>query len=130
MPTKPKSKSTMKRALGRLAVGEALLTPHSAAVRFSAADQRPVIVRTYSAGVHYGYLVEHSVDAKRVVLAKNRRIWSWQGANTLTEIAMTGVGKGSKISVEGAGIILADAIEIANCTEAAAKCIEAGTWGA
>ena len=52
-----------------------------------------VIVRTYSAGVHFGELV--SREGKEVVLQNAKRIWSWKGANTLHEIAVRGGGYGS-----------------------------------
>ncbi len=42
--------------------------------------QPHVLVRTYSAGVHFGILVKR--DGKEVTLANCRRIWSWNGANT------------------------------------------------
>jgi hypothetical protein len=86
-----------------------------------------VLIRTYSAGVHFGYLVER--NGKEVQLADARRIWSWQGANTLHEIATGGVGKGSKVSVTVGSITLLEAIEIIPCTPAAVKVLEAAEWG-
>ena len=88
---------------------------------------KPVIVRTYSAGVHFGYLVKRY--GKEVVLERSRRIWYWKGANTLSEIALHGVGAGSKIA-EPVSITLTEAIEVINCTPAAVKSLEAATWGA
>jgi len=82
---------------------------------------QPVIVRTYSAGVHYGYLVER--NGKEVKLSKSRRIWSWEGAFTLSEIATSGVGKGSKLGVPVA-IVLTEAIEIIDCTPTAAALLD------
>ena len=49
---------------------------------------RKVIVRTCSAGVHFGALV--SRDGKEVVLANAKRIWKWVGAWTLHEVAAKG----------------------------------------
>lgn len=89
--------------------------------------REPVIVRTYSAGVHFGYLVER--NGKEVKLADARRIWSWAGANTLHEIATAGVGKGSKVSVTAPSIVLTEAIEIIDCTPAAVKVLESAEWG-
>ncbi len=86
-----------------------------------------VIVRTYSAGVHYGSLV--SQKGKEVVLADARRIWRWRGANTLHEVARTGIASDkSAVSVPVAKIVLTEAIEILPCSEAAAKTIEATKW--
>ncbi len=70
-----------------------------------------VLVRTYSAGVHFGNLVER--NGKEIHLANARRLWSWQGALSLSEIAMTGINiSGSKISAPVDEIILTEAIEI------------------
>lgn len=72
---------------------------------------KQVIIRTYSAGVHFGVLVER--DNKEVLLKNARRIWSWSGALSLSEIASVGLKKdSSKISVPVDGIILTEAIEI------------------
>lgn len=85
--------------------------------------QRPVIVRTYSAGVHYGYLVSQSDDGKRVRLERSRRIWYWHGAASISQIAAEGVGTGSKIAVP-VSIELTEAIEVIDCTDRAAQSIE------
>jgi hypothetical protein len=70
-----------------------------------------VIVRTYSAGVHVGTLV--SRNGKEVELANSRMIWSWSGAFTLREIALSGVDrKNSRITKSVPKQILTEAIEI------------------
>jgi len=86
---------------------------------------RPVIVRTYSAGVHFGYLT--SRVGQEVVLERSRRIWSWKGANSLSEIALHGVGVGSKIA-ERVSITLTQAIEVIECEPEAVKVLEAAAW--
>lgn len=85
-----------------------------------------VIVRTYSAGVHVGELV--SRKGKEVTLENARRIWYWKGANTLNEIAQHGVGAGSKIAEPVAKIVLTEAIEIIDASEAAAENLRAASW--
>ena len=50
-----------------------------------------VIVRTYSAGVFAGYL-ESRVD-REAVLRNARRIWYWDGAASLSQLAMEGTKK-------------------------------------
>ena len=92
----------------------------------SKSNREAVIVRTYSAGVHFGRLVER--NGKEVKLADARRIWSWKGANTLNEIATMGVGKGSRVSVAVESILLLEAIEIILCTSGAAKVLDAAEW--
>ena len=80
---------------------------------------KKVIVRTYSAGVHYGTLAAQ--DGKQVTLTDARRIWYWEGAFTLSAVAQNGVSKKSKISVDVPEILLTEAIEIIPCSEAALK---------
>lgn len=79
---------------------------------------KKVIVRTHSAGVHFGTLA--SKEGKEVVLKNARRIWYWEGAFTLSAVAVSGVGRGSKLSVLTQEILLTEAIEIIPCSEAAA----------
>jgi len=87
---------------------------------------KPVIVRTYSAGVHFGYLVRR--DGKEVDLVKSRRIWRWFGANTLSEIATSGLDpKASRVAVP-VTITLTEAIEVIDCTPEAVEKIEAAQW--
>lgn len=76
-----------------------------------------VIVRTYSAGVHFGYL--KSRNGKEVVLKDARRAWYWSGAATLSEMSIRGVKNPDKCKFpEPVGeILLTQAIEILYCTE-------------
>jgi hypothetical protein len=77
---------------------------------------KKVLVRAGSAGVHYGTLIERS--GQEVHLQKARRIWSWNGALSLSEIAKDGVDlKTSKISVPVDDIILTTTIEILGIKE-------------
>lgn len=85
-----------------------------------------VLVRTYSAGVHFGDLVRR--EGREVELANARRIWHWEGANTLNEIATAGVGKGSRVSVPVPSVILTEAIEIIECSAAGAAALEDARW--
>ena len=48
-----------------------------------------VIVRTYSAGVFEGKLVQR--DGREVELADARRLWYWKGAASLSELSQKGV---------------------------------------
>ena len=70
-----------------------------------------VLVRTQSAGVHYGTL--ESRLGQETILSNARRIWSWAGALSLSEIAANGVKlSDSKISVPVEEIILPTSVEI------------------
>jgi hypothetical protein len=87
-------------------------------------DLKYVIIRTYSAGVHAGYL--KSRDGKEVELTDARRIWYWDGAATLSQLAKDGVSKpdNCKFPEKIDSIILTEAIEIIPCTEKARASIE------
>ena len=88
---------------------------------------KPVIVRTYSAGVHFGYL--RSREGKEVVLVNSRRIWRWGGAWTLSEIATTGLDVSkSKVAASVSSITLTEAIEIIDCTPEAEICLNEAKW--
>jgi hypothetical protein len=89
-------------------------------------DFKPVIVRTYSAGVHFGYL--KSRNGKEVELERSRRIWRWVGAWTLSEIASSGLDvKNSKVAAP-VSILLTEAIEIIDCTPESVASLEAAKW--
>ena len=88
-----------------------------------------VIVRTYSAGVHAGYMKNHK--GREVKLLNSRRMWSWQGAATLSQMAQSGTSNPSrcKFPEEVGEIILTEAIEILAVTEQANKTIgEVPIW--
>jgi hypothetical protein len=88
--------------------GHELVTAHNGSSPFVG---KHVVVRTYSAGVHLGELV--SRDGTYVLLRNARRLWKWNGAFTLSEVATTGVRKtGSRIAVALPEIELTQAIEI------------------
>jgi hypothetical protein len=81
---------------------------------------KPVMIRTYSAGVHYGILneVESTEGHYDVELVNSRRIYSWVGAFTLSELATKGSEKneGNKFSVTIPSIFL-KGIEIIEMTD-------------
>lgn len=82
-----------------------------------------VLVRTYSAGVHFGHL--SAQDGKMVTLQDTRRIWSWAGAASLSQMALEGTKKPKecKFSVTLPAIQLTEAIEIIPCTKEAVDSI-------
>lgn len=89
---------------------------------------KAVIVRTYSAGVHFGYL--RSREGKEVHLERSRRIWRWYGAWTLSEIAANGLDISRSKVAWPVDIVLTEAIEIIDCTPASVESLEAATWAA
>ncbi len=69
-----------------------------------------VLIRTNFAGIHFGTLFNR--DGMEITLTSARRLWSWEGALSLSEVAMNGIDiKKSKISVSVDAIIIT-AIEI------------------
>ena len=63
-----------------------------------------VMIRTYSAGVHIGYLKakEYTLSGIVVQLVNTRRIYSWKGAASLSQLANEGSKQQSdcKITIE------------------------------
>lgn len=82
-----------------------------------------VIVRTYSAGVFYGYLKER--NGKEGTLLKARRMWQWFGAS-LSECAQSGTPDKSRCKFPEAvdKIDLTEIIEILYLTEKAKKSLD------
>ncbi len=85
-----------------------------------------VVARTYSAGVHVGVL--KSRNGQECVLTDAKRIWSWQGANTLHEIAASGASKASKVSDAVESILLTQVIELIPTTKEGEKCLRGAGW--
>lgn len=57
-----------------------------------------VMIRTYSAGVHYGYLSkkESTLAGIEVTLKQARRCWYWSGASSLSQLSMEGTSNPDK----------------------------------
>ena len=87
------------------------------------------IVRTYSAGVFAGYI--ESVNGQVVVIRNARRLWYWDGAASLSQLAVDGASKpeNCKFPAEVDRIQVFEAIELINVTEKAKKSIaEVPVW--
>jgi len=85
---------------------------------------KKVIVRTFSAGVHYGTLKSRS--GQEAVLTESIRIWYWSGANSLSQLSVDGTKdpESCKFTVVVPEILLIEAIEIIPCSRKAIKSIE------
>lgn len=84
-----------------------------------------VIIRGNNSGVEFGTLKEW--DGGSVVkLANARRLWYWDGAASLSQLAMEGVKNpdNCKFTVYVDSIVVTDVIEIIPCTEEAITNIE------
>jgi hypothetical protein len=91
------------------------------------ANPLPVIVRSYGAGVFFGFLLRR--EGQEVTLQNCRRVWSWKGAKTLSELANHGPGKGSNIAEVTALHEILEVIEIIPASPEAVKAFEAASWG-
>ena len=95
-------------------------------------DKR-VIVRTYSAGVFFGELTQRSDDGKRGVIKDARRLWYWNGAASLSQLAVVGTSKPKecKFPATVESIEVTEIIEVLSVTEAAGTNIDAvPVWSA
>jgi len=90
------------------------------------ADGKPYqIVRTYSAGVFAGYI--ESRNGREVVMRNARRLWYWDGAASLSQLAMEGTSKPAECKFPCAvdKVELLEVIEILDCTAKAEAAIKA-----
>lgn len=86
---------------------------------------KKVIIRSAGAGVFFGTLASKNGD--EVSLTDCRRIWYWDGAASISELAVSGVTKPRecKFSVTVPEITVLQVIEIIPCSEEAIANIEA-----
>lgn len=92
-------------------------------------DMEYVICRTRSAGVFAGFI--KSRNGKECVLINARRIWYWDGAASLSQLAMEGTSKPQNCKFPCAvnEVLLTEVIEMDICTEKAYKSIsEVPIW--
>lgn len=83
-----------------------------------------VIVRGDRSGVFFGTLEER--NRQEVTLSNCRRIWYWDGAASISQLAVDGTSKPEecKFTVTVPEIVILDAIEVIPCTNKAIKSIE------
>ena len=84
-----------------------------------------MIVRGTDSGVFFGKLEER--DGREVFLSECRRLWYWEGAASISQIAVDGTVKPEdcKFTVTVDSILILDAIEVIPCTEKAVAKIQA-----
>lgn len=85
---------------------------------------KKVIVRGDRSGVFFGTLAEK--NGTEVRLHDCRRLWYWDGAASISQIAMEGVKnpENCKFTVAVPDIIITDAVEIIPCTDDSIRSIE------
>ena len=93
-------------------------------VKVDKIEMKYVMIRTYSAGVHCGYL--KSRDGKECELIQSIRIWKWAGAASLSQLAMEGTNdvNNCKFAMAVNSIILTEVIEIIEMTKTAKQSIQ------
>lgn len=85
---------------------------------------KQVIIRGDRSGVFFGTLAERT--GREVKLTNCRRLWYWEGAASLSQLATEGVKvpQNCKFTVTVPEIEILDAIEVIPCTDKAIKSIE------
>jgi hypothetical protein len=87
------------------------------------------IIRADRAGVFFGHITERR--GNEADLTEVRRLWYWEGAASLSQMAVDGVKcpNDCKFTVTVPSMTVLDVIEIIECSDAAAKCIlEVPVW--
>lgn len=81
------------------------------------------IVRGDRSGVFFGNIKER--NGREVVMTNVRRLWYWDGANSISQLAQCGTVRPSncKFTVTVDEITILDVIEIDKCTRAAVESI-------
>lgn len=85
---------------------------------------KKVIIRGDGSGVFFGTL--SSKEGREVELTNCRRLWYWDGAASISQLAVDGTTAPDKckFTVTVDEIIIMDAVEIIPCSEKAIKVIE------
>ena len=88
-----------------------------------------VLIRSYSGGCFAGVVVVENEINRTVVLNHCRRLWYWDGAASLSQLAMKGVKepKNCKFTQETMNHRIYEIVETIPCTKEAQKNIR-GVW--
>lgn len=87
-------------------------------------DEKYYIIRADRAGVFFGHIKERI--GGEATMTDVRRIWYWDGAASLSQLAVEGVKKpeNCKFTVTVPEMTVLSVIEVIPCTEEAVKCIK------
>lgn len=88
-------------------------------------NEKKVIIRTENAGVFFGEIKER--NGQEAIITNARRLWYWDGAASLSQLAVEGVKKpeNCKFTVTVEEMMVLGVIEIIPCTEQAVESINA-----
>ena len=83
-----------------------------------------VILRADKAGVFFGKFEEK--NGQEVKLSDVRKLWSWEGANSVEQLALDGTKNpsGCRFTVTVDEMIIDEAIQVIPCTESAIQSIK------
>ena len=81
------------------------------------------IIRGDRSGVFFGEIADR--NGREVTIHNCRRLWYWDGAASLSQLALEGVTNpdGCKFTVTVPELVVLDAIELISCTAAAASSV-------
>ena len=82
------------------------------------------IIRGDSSGVFFGNIKER--NGQEITITNCRRIWYWEGAASISQLALEGVKnpENCKFTVTVPELTILDAIEIIPCSEKSVKIIK------
>lgn len=88
--------------------------------------EKRYIIRCDRAGVFFAHVAEYDPATATATLTDCRRLWYWDGAASISQIAMEGVKKPEKcnFTVTVPEMIVGGVIELIPCTAAAEKSID------
>ena len=88
-------------------------------------DKQYYIIRGDRSGVFFGRIKAR--DGREVTIQDCRRLWYWDGAASISQLATEGVKapKNCKFTVTVNELTILDAIELIPCTDAAVTSIQA-----
>lgn len=109
----------METKISELEINGIIYVPKGTEVKVAKGQYPIVMCRTYSAGVFYGELKHR--EGKEVELLNARRVWYWDGAASLSQLAQSGTSKpeSCKFPEPVTSVILTEVIEIIPITEEA-----------
>lgn len=87
------------------------------------------IIRCDRSGVFFGHVAQR--EGREVTITDARRLWYWDGAASLSQLALEGVKapENCKFTVTVPELVVLDAIELIPCSDEAVKSInEVPVW--
>lgn len=90
-------------------------------------EGKKCIVRCNSAGVFFGEVVAvgDTASGKDVTLRNVRKVWHWDGAAAVEQLAVDGCNANSRLTVVVPEMVVANAVQVIPCTDKAIKAMEA-----